>query len=302
MDSVRLTLVVVENNDYQAMQVAAAQEAAGRLKVELNVIEIEHDAVMQSQEIIKALQTAPEVRPHGVLFEPVGTSLAQAARVAASSGVGWVVLNRASTEYMHELRSKYKSPMMCVTTSHVDVGRLQGEQLAKLLPSGGTVLYIQGPSSNDASVERTQGMESAKPANIDLRLLKGTWTEISGYQAVSSFLRLSTSREAMISAVAAQNDAMALGARRAFQELMTGADKERYSRIPFLGCDGLRNFGQAAVKKRELAATVVIPASAGEAVEALVDALRSRQQGAERIYTQPASFPDLGSLHPVKVG
>ncbi len=299
METLRFALVVVENNDYQAMQVAAAQEAAGRLNVELQVIEIEHDAVMQSQEIIKALQNPPESRPHGVLFEPVGTSLAQAARVAANSGVGWVVLNRASVDYMNELRSKYKSPMMCVTTSHVDVGRLQGQQLSKLLPNGGTVLYIQGPSSNDASVERTQGMEAAKPANIDLRLLKGTWTEISGYEAVRSFLRLSTSREALIGAVAAQNDAMALGARRAFQELMTGADKERYARVPFLGCDGLKNFGQMAVKKRELAATVVIPASASEAVEALANALQSRQQGPERIYTQPTSFPDLGSLKPV---
>jgi ABC-type sugar transport system substrate-binding protein len=298
MGDLRLALVAVENNDFQAMQAAAAKAAATRLGIELHVVQIEHDAVLQSQEVLKLLQRPADTRPHGIMFEPVGTPLAQAARLASSSGVGWVVLNRATVDYIPELRAKYQAPMFSVTTSHTDVGRLQGEQMARLLPNGGKVLYIQGPSSNDASVQRTAGMEATRPANIELRLLKGTWTEISGYEALSSFLRLSTSREASIGMVVAQNDAMALGARRAFQELTSGAHQERYLNLPFLGCDGLPDFGQEAVRKSQLAATVVVPANAGRAVEVLAAALRNREKPPERIMTQVESFPPLASLKP----
>jgi ABC-type sugar transport system substrate-binding protein len=299
MENLRIAIVAVENNDFQALQVAAAREAAARLGVDLRVVEIEHDAVLQSQEILKLLQSPADSRPHGVMFEPVGTPLAQPARLAASSGIGWVVLNRAGVDYIPELRTKYSSPAFTVTASHVDVGRVQAQQMAQLLPHGGLVLYIQGPSSNDASIQRTTGMQGVKPANIEVRYLKGAWTETSGYEAISSFLRLTTSREAAIRMVVAQNDAMALGARRAFQELTSGADQAQYLRLPFLGCDGLPNFGQAAVHHGNLAATVVIPPTAGQAVEALASALRTRQQPPELIVTQATSFPPLTSLKPV---
>lgn len=298
MEELRMALVAVENNDFQAMQAAAAKAAAVKAGIDLQVIEIEHDAVLQSQEVLKLLQRPAETRPHGIMFEPVGTALAQAAKLASSAGVGWVVLNRASVDYIPELRSRYKAPIFSVTTSHTDVGRLQGEQMGRLLPNGGRVLYIQGPSSNDASLQRTSGMEATKPVNIELRLLKGTWTEISGYEALSSFLRLSTSREVSIDMVVAQNDAMALGARRAFQEQTSGSQQNRYLNLPFLGCDGLPDFGQEAARKGQLAATVVIPANAGRAVEVLAAALRGGEKAPERIMTQVESFPPLASLKP----
>ncbi len=298
MERLRIALVAVENNDFQKMQAASAQEAASRLGIDLQVLHIEHDALMQSQEILKLLQGPPPARPHGILFEPVGTALAKAAQLAAAENVGWVILNRANVDYLPELRTKYSTPMFCVTTSHIDVGRVQGEQMGRLVRSGGIVLYIQGPSDNEASKQRSAGMQASKPPLVEIRYMKGTWTEKSGYQAIQSFLALSTSRQAAVKLVAAQNDAMALGARRAFQELTSGADLARFSNLPFIGCDGLPDGGQAAVRNGKLAATVVIPPNAGNAVEVLADALRKRRQPEERILTTPTSFPALTSLAP----
>jgi ABC-type sugar transport system substrate-binding protein len=233
------------------------------------------------------------------MFEPVGTPLSQAAKAAVATGIGWVVLNRQVIDYMPSLRQQFRTPAFSVTTSHLDVGRIQGEQVARLMPRGGVVLYIQGPSDNDAAIRRTSGMQATKPANVEVRPLKGVWTEQSAYQAVSMWLKLSIAKEQTLGCVAAQNDAMALGARKAFQELVSDTDRKHWKNLPFIGCDGLPKSGQAAVKRGLLAATVVIPPNAGHAVEVLANALDKGTQPQECILTQPHSYPELEQLRPL---
>ena len=41
---------------------------------------------------------------------------------------------------------------------------------------------------------------------------------------------------------------MAIGARKAFEELPNEADRERWLELPFTGCDGLPKTGQAWVR------------------------------------------------------
>jgi ribose transport system substrate-binding protein len=295
MTRLKFVLVVVENNDYQAAQAVAARESATRLDVDLEVVHIEHDAVMQSQQILKLLYLPAEKRPSAVLFEPVGTPLAQPARIAASTGVAWVVLNR-EVDYLAELRRQYKLPMFSISTNHEDVGRIQGEQIAHLLPHGGTVLHIEGPSDNNASVRRTAGMLAAKTENVEVRSLRGLWTEQSAYQAVHSWLKLGIGKDLKLGVVAAQNDAMALGARRAFEETAASADRDRLKQLAFIGCDGLEHTGQAAVRRGQLAATVIIPPNAGKAIETVVTSLRRGNQPAECIFTVPSSYPPISSM------
>lgn len=297
MKKLNLALLVVENNDFQAEQTISAKEAAHECDAELQVIHTEHDAVMQGQEVLKLLYSPAETRTNGILFEPVGTPLAQPARIAASSGVGWVVLNR-EVDYLSELRRQYPTPLFSVTTNHDEVGRTQGEQIAKLLPHGGEVLYIQGPSDNKAAVRRAAAMQSSKPPNVEVRVLKGVWTEESAYNAVSSWLKLNIGKGVAFGLVAAQNDAMALGARRAFDELTTGAEHDHWLSLPFIGCDGLPNSGQASVRRGLLEATVVIPANAGQAIKALVTSLTTGHQPPECIFTNVSSFPQIASLKP----
>jgi len=188
-----------------------------------------------------------------------------------------------------------------VSTDHDEVGRIQGEQIGKLLPRGGAVLYVQGPSDNKAAVRRAAAMQAAKPANVEVRVLKGLWTEESAYNSVASWLKLNVNKEATCSLVAAQNDAMAIGARRAFQEISAGAERDRWLSLPYIGCDGLPSTGQEYVHRGVLAATVAIPANAGQAVKAMVNALRSKQQPQECIYVSASSYPQLASLAPAAV-
>jgi len=295
MKKPKFALLVVDNNDYQAEQTIVAKQAAHEYDAELQVIQTEHDAVMQSQEVLKLLYSPAETRPDGILFEPVGTPLAQAARIAASSGVGWVVLNR-EVDYLKELRRQCATPLFCVTTNHDEVGRIEGEQIAKLLPKGGAVLYIHGPSDNKAAVRRAAAMQAAKPANVEVRVLKGLWTEESAYHAVASWLKLNVAKDMAFGVVAGQNDAMALGARRAFQELTGGVEHDQWLSLPFLGCDGLPSTGQTYVHRGLLKATIVIPANAGQAIKTLVNSLKTKQLPPECIYTAANSFPPLASL------
>ena len=150
-----------------------------------------------------------------------GTAFPQVARAAAAAGIGWVVLNH-DVDYVHELRRTYKVPVFAISSDHQQVGKIQGQQLAALLPNGGTVLYIEGPANSSAAKDRTTGMMRNKPANIQIKSMRANWTEESAYRTVSSWLRLRTSLESHIDVVDAQDDSMAMGARKAFQELGEG--------------------------------------------------------------------------------
>jgi ABC-type sugar transport system substrate-binding protein len=297
MKKAKLVLLVVANNDYQTEQTIVAQQAAHENEAELQIIQTEHDAVAQSQEVFKLLYSPAGTRPDGILFEPVGTALAQAAKMAASSGVGWVVLNR-EVDYLKELRRQCATPIFSITTNHEEVGRIQGEQIGKLLPRGGAVIYIHGPSDNKAAVRRAAAMQVAKPANVEIRVLKGLWTEESAFHAVASWLKLNAAKDVAFGVVAGQNDAMALGARRAFQELTAGPERDHWLTLPYIGCDGLPNTGQTYVRRGILEATVVIPANAGQAIKALVTSLRTGQQPPECILTSASSFPEIAALKP----
>src|SRR5262249_32408742 len=151
----------------------------------------------------------------------------QVARAAASAGIRWVVLNREA-EYISQLRSAYHVPVFCITSDHREIGKVQGRQIGALVPSSGSILYIQGPSGSDAAQQRTEGMQQAKPLNVQVRMVRAQWTEGSSQQAVSAWLRLSTSRTAQLDAIVAQDDSMAMGARKAFQELAEVEHRERW--------------------------------------------------------------------------
>lgn len=288
--------LTTRDNDYQIEQANAAQDAAGRLGVELHIVDALNDASNQSQQLLKFVQAPTDQRPSAIIFEPVGTALAQVARAAATAGVGWVVLNR-EVDYLADLRRSFAVPLFAISTNHEEVGRLQGRQMGALLPAGGTALYIQGPSGSDAAQQRANGMTETKPQSIQIRAMKAQWTEASAYQAVSSWLRLAIAKDLGIGLVAAQDDSMALGARKAFEE-QSGPNRDRWLSLPFIGCDGMPATGQAWVRRGLLAATVVIPPNAGVAVEMVIKALQAGSQPPERTMTAPTSYPPLNTLAP----
>jgi ribose transport system substrate-binding protein len=295
----KLSLVLsltTDDNDYQIEQASAAEESARRLGVGLQIIYAENDAIIQSQQLLKFIQSGGGATPDGIIFEPVGgTALPQVARAAAAAKIGWVVLNR-DVDYVSDLRKTHRVPIFGLTSDHEEIGRIQGRQFGALLPKGGSVLYIQGPSESLAAKQRTSGMYETKPIEVQVKLMKANWTEASSYKTLSSWLRLSTSHQTPVDLIAAQDDSMAMGARKAFQELPDNAARDRWLSLPFTGCDGMPKTGQAWVKKGLLAATVVVPPNAGKAVEMLSQALQSGSVPAERTLNEPVSFTTLDQL------
>ena len=291
-----LVSLTTNDNDYQIEQAQSAEQMARRLGVELQIVYADNDAITQSTQILKAIQADENQRPAAIVFEPVGgTALPQVARAAATAGIGWAVLNRDAS-YIPELRRSSSAPFFGVTSDHLEIGRIQGRQFAALLPHGGSILYIQGPAENSAAKERTNGMQETKPSNIHCILLRAQWTEESAQRSVRSWLKLSTSQKAAIDLVGAQDDSMAVGGRKAFEELPNESERERWLKLPFTGCDGLPKTGEAWVRSGLLAATVFVPPNTGQAIEMLVDAIRNGKKPPERALTVPVSIPALDQL------
>ena len=291
-----LVSLTTDDNDYQIEQSESAEQAARKTGVEVQILHAQNDAINQSTQILKAVQSPKDLRPDAIIFEPVGgTALPQVVRAAATAGIGWVVLNRDAI-YVEELRRTSSAPLFAISSDHAEIGRIQGRQMAALLRGGGSVLYIQGPSENSAAKERTAGMQETKPTNIQVITLKAQWTLESAQRSVRSWLKLTTSQRAAIDLISAQDDSMAMGARDAFKELPNEDERERWLKLPFTGCDGLPKTGQAWVRSGLLAATVFVPPNTGQAIEMLVDALQNRKMPPERVLTVPVSIPALDVL------
>jgi ribose transport system substrate-binding protein len=283
-----------DDNDYQIEQTSAAQQAARRLGVELEIVYARNDGIVQSQQLLTSIQSTTTPRPDTILFEPAGsTAHPQIARAAAAAGIGVVLLNR-DADYIAELRRLSGVPAFAITSNHEEIGRIQGQQLSTLLPAGGIVLYIQGPAESPAAKQRYTGLLETKPDGVQLRVLKAHWTEASAYKAVSSFLRLSTSRQAQLEAVCAQDDSMAMGARKAFEECREL--RGQMQKMPFLGCDGMPKTGQEWVRRQLLTATIFIPPNADLAMEMMVKSIATGVLPPERTFTTARSFPTLEVL------
>lgn len=297
----RLNLVVSltnDDNDYQQEQAAAAEKAAHRFGVDVKIVHANNDAVAQSQQVLEYVQN-PNLRPDAILFEPCGgTAFPQVARAATAAGIGWVILNH-EVDYVTELRRSSKVPIFAISSDHEEIGKIQGQQFAALLPNGGTVLYIEGPANSSAAKERTRGMNMSKPANVQIKSMRANWTEESSYRTVSSWLRLRTSQNTPIDLVGAQDDSMAMGARKAFGEI-SGAD--RWLKLPFTGCDGMPKTGQSWVRGGLLTATIYIPANTDIAIEMLVDSIKSGTPLPERKVTLAQSIPSLADLAAIASG
>jgi len=288
--------LTTNDNDYQIEQAAAAEDAARRLGVDVQLLYADNDAIMQSQQLLKIIQSNSDSHPDGIIFEPVGgTAMPQVAKAAAAAGIGWVVLNR-EVDYISDLRRAYRIPILAISSDHEEIGRIQGKQLAALLPHGGSVLLMQGPSESLAAKQRTTGMYETKPVGVQVKLMKGNWTEASAYKSISSWLRLSTSHQTPIDVIAAHDDSMALGARKAFQEASDSLARDRWLAMPFLGIDGMPKTGQVWVQRGLLTATIIVPTNTGIAIEMLAHALQTGTMPPEKTVTVPRSFPMIEEL------
>ena len=293
MDKLNVVVALItRENDYQAEQAVAVAEMAARLGIKVQLIYADNDAVNQTQQLVKIIQD-PKQRPSAILVEAVGTGMPQVAKAAVAAGIGWGILN-SNPDYIPEFRRSGAVPVFSVSTDQSEVGRIQGKQLSELVPEG-NILYIEGPFNSTATQLRTKGMLSTKPAKVEMKMLKGDWTERSAHNSVKSWLSLGSWRQLEIRGVICQNDAMAMGARKAFIDL-TEKDREQWLSIPFTGCDGVTKTGQDWVRRGLLKATIITAPAAGIALEVLAKAVDAGSMPPDRTLIPPRSFPSIEEL------
>jgi ribose transport system substrate-binding protein len=286
--------LITRDNDYQREQASVAEATAQRLGIGLQVIYADNDAIAQTKQILAAIHAAAPDRPDAVIVEPVGTGMIGVASAAAESGIGWIVLNREA-DYLVPLRQQSSVPIGSIECDNVEVGRMQGRQFAALLPSGGTVLYVEGPAT-DVTKQRRAGLDEMLPPNIKIQSVRGKWTEESAHQAVAARLQLQGHNPPNFGVIGCQNDAMAMGARKAVEDLTADQQRALWLKIPFTGVDGVPTSGQVWVQKGLLAATVVTPALTGLALELLAKAIATGTQVPERTLTKATSYPSIEEL------
>ena len=197
------------------------------------------------------------------------------------------------SDYIEEFSSQVTVPVFAVSADQMAIGRLQGEMIVASAPPEAVVLYVQGPSSSGPAKQRACGtLDVLERSGRKFQILSRVcpdWTESAGYHAIASWLKLKTAAVEPVRVVAAQNDLLAMGARRAFGEARED-QRERWLALPFFGVDGIPATGQKWVSQGALRATVVVPPVVEDAIHILVMALRDGIRPPLRTLIAPRPF------------
>jgi ABC-type sugar transport system substrate-binding protein len=291
----RIVISLPNDNAYQHEQGVVAKAAGERLGLDVQVIRADDDSITQSQQILKIIQSPVEARPNALIVEPVtATGLRRVAEAAVAVGIAWVVSN-SDVDYVRQLRKSPRVPVFTVTQGQHEIGRLQGKQIAALLPQGGAVLCVEGPSISSVAVQRHEGMDIAKPRNVQTTTLRSKWSEDSAFQSAVAWLRLATSRAEKFGLVAGQTHELAVGTRKALLGADNPEQQKKWLETPFLGI-GIATQVKPLVDGRILTAAVVTSVTMDMAIRTLVKAFETQAQPPERSVVEASSFPELNKL------
>lgn len=292
-------LLADEQNAYQRLLVEAARTAARERGMEFLEPRFAAGSMMrQMGQCYDVLRDDP--RPDGVLLLLVAPDdMENAVSALAKGGVDCVILNRIPA-YLQRLNQQIPERLLAsVAPDQAEIGRIQGRQSLRLLPEGGTVLLILGAHTAPSAVSREQGFREVVGSRLDVRGIEGKWQAERAEEALTDWLRFGAKRAREVDLIVSQNDAMALGARRALQRHTAEGGAESIAAIPILGCDGLPGEGVEMVRREELAATVVMPASSPRGVE-ILDAFWRRGEVLDHETLVPTSLPPLERLVPLR--
>jgi len=300
MSGFRIALFLIDrDNDFQALLRSDCEQAARRHDLHVATFFAENNAETQIRQIRGVLAAPESARPRALVIAPVSeVALMPLVHDAARLGVAWVLLSRWS-DSIHEFRTTYPSvPIFVVTPDHLEIGRLQGQQLRLLLRPDDELVYIQGPMATYSTRRRRAGLEKELADRLDFQwsYINGDWSVQGGLQAMRSWLSTFTTRVAPSFVIAAQNDSMAMGAREAVGAWGLQGGRFADSDLRVIGCDGSPNYGQHLTTRGELQATVIIPPLTTRAVEELVNAFRFGRQPAAEMTVPVRSYPDLQTL------
>ena len=300
MPSYRIALFLHDRlNDYQALLRTDCEQVARRHDLQVSVHSADKSAETQLRQIRQELAEPENVRPRAFVICPVSEmALMPLIHDTAKAGIAWVMVSRWN-DAIHDFRRQYpKVPIFAVLPDHVEIGRIQGQQLRLVLAPGDEIVYIAGPLGTYSTRGRRLGIEQELSDKTDVRwsCFNGDWSELGGEQAMKSWLSTFPIRKLPRFVIAAQNDAMAMGARQAFLDWGAAGGQVPKGELRVYGCDGSPSYGQRLVTSSQLSATIVIPPVAGRAVEEIVAAFRTGQKPDAEIKIHVRSLPILEAL------
>ena len=295
MRDLRIVVSLPNDNAYQHEQGVIARATGGQLGLNVEVLHANDDAITQSQQILGLVQAGAGKKPAAIIVEPVtANALKRVAEEAVAAGIAWVVSN-SEVDYVKALRAGSKVPVFVVSQGQYEIGRVQGKQITALLPKGGNVLLIEGPSMSSVTKQRREGMESARAKEVQVATLRSKFNEESAFQSVAAWLKLATSRAEKYDLVVGQTHELALGARKALLALGDEEQKRKWMEKKFLGI-GVANQVKPLVDKRTLTAAVVTSVTMQVAMSLLVRAIDTKSPVPEVNIVDVSSYPGLDAL------
>ena len=164
-----------------------------------------------------------------------------------------------------------------ISADNYEMGRVMGEYIAGQLDGKGRVIEIMGLKGSSPAIERHNGFTDALKDYPDIEVvatLQGDWTEESAVKATQQWLNQENPKP--IDFVFAQNDRMAMGARKALQE---SQQLKANGQMPlFCGIDGLpgEDGGIRLVRDSILDATYIYPTHGDRIIQLAVNILEGK--------------------------
>lgn len=292
-----LVSLLTEAQEYQRLQAAEARAAAVRGDLGVRFVFSDNDPARQVQQIEEAVRAPDGSRPVAVVAETSGSAgFERVARTALEAGVGWVLVSDNS-RYLDSLRREFPDRLVAAAClDNEEVGRMLGRISQKLLPAGGALLTVEGPTATAATLQRRRGLEEEIRGTM-LRIgktLGADWTAAGAQKAAVTWLKLAGKTALKPDLIVSLNDEMAVGAMNAIR-----AQRPDWGAIRAIGVDGLPEGGQRLVADGMLAATLIAPASTGPGMELVVKSVRGQPvPPLESIPVRP--YPSLSELQPAR--
>ncbi len=195
------------NDTFQTFIFEAAKAKAESLGYEIDIQDSQEDVIRQ-QDQVKALI---EKKVDALVVVPVDTSaMAPITKAANEAGIPLVYVNRNPFG-----EGELPKNVFYVGSQEIIGGRLQAEELVKVMGEEGKVCILMGILSNEGAVKRTEGNKEVLSNYAGIEVLAeetGNWQTDQGMSLTENWL---TAYGEDLKAILANNDDMALGAIQA---------------------------------------------------------------------------------------
>jgi ABC-type sugar transport system substrate-binding protein len=281
LDSKIGLFVFNQADEYHRRLAEEACAAAQQHGVAVEVHDAGDTAAKQAQDLVRFAAENPGKRLCALIV-PFADAIAEGiaiqddatyrlARRILQKGVGWVMLNHGRADLVTALRAEFPSlPLALVAIDNYEFGRIQARFLRGLVKPGAKVLCVRGNPFDTGCQERSAGLkEGLRGAGIELEEVDGRWEGTIAESEVRRWIASPLRPGAPLHAVVAQDDVMALAARRALDRAAQELARPDLKGIPVVGGDGLPGMGRRWVDEGALTATVSVTLPGKTAVELL---------------------------------